>query len=113
MANWYPQRRKSFEVPDDGKGVEMATDTKATTPAMRSEDLAKLLSRDIFDAEDAAKFLGIARNSIEYAAYRKRIPYVQYGAKKLFTRADLMDYASMRGRGRDSKLEDAPVHFVK
>lgn len=79
----------------------------------RAEDLANLLSRDIFDAEDAARFLGIARNSIEYAAYRKRIPYVQYGAKKLFTRADLQEYMRNRGRGRDSRLEDAPVHVVK
>jgi hypothetical protein len=54
---------------------------------------------------DAAVFLGLAKNSIEYAAYRKRIPFVQYGAKKLFTRADLMDYARNRGRGRDSRLE--------
>ena len=83
------------------------------TQAFRAEDLAQLLSKEILDAEDAAKFLGIARNSIEYAAYRHRIPYVQYGAKKLFTRADLMEYNSNRGRGRDSRLEDAPVHVVK
>ena len=85
----------------------------ANTQPFRAEDLAALLSKEILDAEDAAKFLGIARNSIEYAAYRHRIPYVQYGAKKLFTRADLMEYNSNRGRGRDSRLEDAPVHVVK
>lgn len=79
----------------------------------RAEDLARQLSNDIFDAEDAARLLGIARNSIEYAAYRHRIPYVQYGAKKLFTKADLMDYNSKRGRGRESKLEEAPVFVVK
>ena len=81
--------------------------------SLRAEDLATLLSKDIFDADDAAQFLGIARNSIEYAAYRRRIPYVQYGAKKLFTRADLMDYAANRGRGRDSRLEDAKSFVVK
>lgn len=87
----------------------------ATQPKQefRAEDLANLLSRDIFDAEDAARFLGIARNSIEYAAYRRRIPYVQYGAKKLFTRSDLMEYSQNRGRGRESRLEDATVHVVK
>lgn len=87
----------------------------ATQPKQefRAEDLANLLSRDIFDAEDAARFLGIARNSIEYAAYRRRIPYVKYGAKKLFTRADLLDYRANRGRGRESRLEDAAVHVVK
>jgi Helix-turn-helix domain len=74
-------------------------------------ELADLLSHEIFDADDAARFLGLARNSIEYAAYRKRIAYVQYGAKKLFTRKDLLEYASKRGRGRDSKLEETP-HFV-
>lgn len=84
-----------------------------TAKTFRAEDLAALLSKDILDAEDAAEFLGIARNSIEYAAYRRRIPYVQYGAKKLFTRADLMDYASKRGRGRDSQLDEAAVHIVK
>lgn len=79
----------------------------------RAADLAELLSKEIFDAEDAAKFLGIERNSIEYAAYRRRIPFVQYGAKKLFTRADLQDYARNRGRGRDSRLQDANVILVK
>ena len=79
----------------------------------RAADLADLLSSQIFDAEDAAEFLGLARNSIEYAAYRRRIPYVQYGAKKLFTRQDLVDYRDKRGRGRESKLEDAPRILVK
>lgn len=79
----------------------------------RAPELADLLSKEIFDASDAARFLGIERNSIEYAAYRKRIPFVQYGAKKLFTRADLMDYAANRGRGRDSKLQDAVALVVK
>lgn len=86
---------------------------KTTTPEFRASDLADLLAKEIFDAEDAARFLGIERNSIEYAAYRKRIPYVQYGAKKLFTRSDLMDYATNRGRGRDSRLQEASVHVVK
>jgi hypothetical protein len=77
----------------------------------RAEELAALLRHEVFDPQDAAKLLGIARNSIEYAAYRHRIPYVQYGAKKLFTRLDLLEYDSKRGRGRESKLEAAP-HFV-
>jgi hypothetical protein len=79
----------------------------------RAAQLAELLSTEILDAEDAARFLGLARNSIEYAAYRKRIPFVQYGAKKLFCRADLQDYASNRGRGRDSRLETVPGIVVR
>jgi hypothetical protein len=79
----------------------------------RAPDLAALLGKEVYDAEDAARFLDIARNSIEYAAYRKRIPYVQYGAKKLFTRIDLIEYASNRGRGRESNLEVSPVYVVK
>lgn len=71
---------------------------------LRAKDLAEMLATEVLDAADAARFLGIARNSIEYAAYRHRIPYVQYGAKKLFTRADLEDYAMNRGRGRESRL---------
>lgn len=72
---------------------------------LRATDLAALLSTQIFDPEDAARYLGIARNSVEYAAYRHRLPYVQYGAKKLFTKADLDDYRLLRGKGRESKLE--------
>lgn len=79
----------------------------------RAADLAALLSKEVCDAEDAAHFLGIARNSLEYACYRKRLAYVQYGAKKLFCRLDLMDYASKRGRGRESQLEDALAVIVK
>ena len=81
--------------------------------SLRAEQLADLLGREILDAEDAARFLGIAQNSIEYAVYRRRIPCVQYGAKKLFARADLLDYSSARGRGRESRLEEQPVLVVK
>lgn len=89
------------------------TDEAAHTKPLTAEGLADLLSKEIFDATSAAKFLGIARNSIEYAAYRRRTPYVSYGAKKLFTRHDLLNYAANRGRGRDSKLEDAPFFVVE
>lgn len=80
---------------------------------MRASELADLLGKDIFDAEDAARFLGIDRNSLEYAAHRKRIRYVHYGAKKWFARTDLLDYARNRGRGRESKLETVEPIIVK
>jgi hypothetical protein len=79
---------------------------------IRAADLAKMLSGEVMDADDAARFLGIARNSLEYAAYRKRLPHVRYGAKKLFTRADLEDYAHNRGRGRDSRLQPIDPYVV-
>lgn len=79
----------------------------------RAQELSELLARHIFDADDAADFLGIKRNSLEYAAYRKRIPYVQYGAKKLFTRQDLEEYAARRGKGRYSQLEEVDPVEVK
>ena len=84
-----------------------------TTNPLTAEDLAKLLSHEVFDADDAAELLGIERGSLEYAAYRKRIKYVQYGAKKLFTRADLMEYKSLAGRGRDSRLQPVEPIIVK
>lgn len=96
-------------------GIEPAT-ASAGAPVdgdLTSRGLAELLSRDILDAEDAAAFLGIARNSLEYAAMRSRISYVQYGSKKLFTRADLLDYQRRRGRGRNSRLGPAPHWVVK
>lgn len=80
---------------------------------LRAAQLADVLSNEVFDAEDAAKLLGIARNSLEYAAYRRRIAFVQYGAKKFFTRLDLLDYASARGKGRESRLVAAPYFHVK
>lgn len=80
---------------------------------MTAEELAHLLGREIFDSEDAANFLGIDRNSIEYAAYRGRITYVEYGTKKFYAKDDLLEYARNRGRGRDSKLEAAKVYVVK
>lgn len=78
---------------------------------LRAADLAELLSTEVMNPEDAATYLGLARNSIEYAAYRKRIPYVHYGAHKLFTKADLDDYARNRGRGRQSGLQ--PVEPIR
>jgi hypothetical protein len=80
---------------------------------VRAADLAELLFNEVMDVEDAARYLGIARNSMEYAAYRKRVPFVHYAAKKLFTRADLDDYALSRGRGRRSELQTVDPFVVK
>jgi hypothetical protein len=88
------------------------TEDGDSPPAFRALDLAKLLSTEIMDTADAAAFLGLAKGSIEYAAYRGRIAFVQYGAKKLFTRQDLMDYAANRGRGRESRLETVEPEVV-
>lgn len=76
------------------------------TEEFRAADLAALLGREVLDAEDAAAFLGIKRQSLESASLRKRIPFVHYGAKKWYTRADLLDYHAKRGRGRDSRLDE-------
>lgn len=78
----------------------------------RAVDLAKLLSTEVMDTADAASFLGIAKASLEYAAYRGRIAFVRYGNKKLFTRQDLTDYANNRGRGKESRLETVEPEIV-
>jgi excisionase family DNA binding protein len=78
----------------------------------RAADLAAILEAEVLDVEGAARYLGLAKNSVEYAAYRKRIPHVQFGAKKLFTRDDLADYKGHRGRGRDSQLATVPPYVV-
>jgi len=79
----------------------------------RAADLAKLLSNEVFDTEDGAALIGIEKNSLDYAIYRGRIPAVQYGRRRLLTRADLEDYARNRGRGRDSKLRNEKKFVVK
>src|SRR5262245_43743233 len=79
----------------------------------RASDWSAILGRYLLDADDAALYLGIARNSLDYAAYRRRIPFVQYGAKKLFPKADLDDYRAARGRGRESRLTPAARFRVK
>jgi hypothetical protein len=71
---------------------------------VRAKDIAAFLEGQVYDAEQAAAYLGIARNSIEYACYRGRIPFVGWQGKKLFARADLDDYAADRGTGRGSHL---------
>ena len=97
--------------------VDMKSPSAAPDPTdlagLRAADLATLLGTVIMDADDAAAFLAIERGSLEYAAYRNRIMYVSYGAKKLFCRADLIDYRSKAGRGRESKLESVKPIVVK
>jgi len=79
----------------------------------RAADLAELLTNEVFDTEDGAALLGVKKNSLDYAIYRGRIPAVQYGRRRLLTRADLEDYARKRGRGRDSKLRNEKKFVVK
>lgn len=82
---------------------------------LRAPDLAALLGLkgEILDSEDAAEFLGIQKNSLEYAMYRGRVPYVQYGPRRMLTKTDLIEYRQRRDRGRRSGLKDATSYVVK
>ena len=72
---------------------------------MNYRDLAKLLrTRQIMDVQDTATYLGIEKVSLEAAAARRRIGYVQVGYKKLFTKDDLDRYRAKADRGRFSEL---------
>lgn len=80
---------------------------------LRAPELATLLGTEILDSEDAAQFLGIEKNSLDYAMYRGRISYVQYGPRRMLTKQDLIDYKNKRDRGRRSGLTDATAYVVK
>ncbi len=72
---------------------------------MNYRELARLMRRrEIMDLDDAATYLGLKKVSLEGAATRRRIGYVQVGSKKLFTKDDLDDYADRSDRGRFSEL---------
>lgn len=80
---------------------------------MNYRELARLLrQRQIMTVEDAATYLGIKKVSLETAAYRRRIGYVQVGYKKLFTKEDLDLYAQKAKVGRESLLEDVAPEII-
>lgn len=80
---------------------------------MNYRDLARLLrNREIMDVQDAATYLGIEKVSLEAAAARRRIGYVQVGYKKLFTREDLDRYAELSARGRFSGLTHVEPEII-
>jgi hypothetical protein len=64
----------------------------------------------VYDIEGAAKYLGIARNSVEYAVVRGKLSCVLIPGKKLFARADLDSYIGARDKGRKSRL--TPVRVI-
>lgn len=76
-------------------------------------DLAAVLGYYLFDSDDAATFLGVTKTTLFGAAYRRRIPFVQYGSAKFFARADLQLYGALRGRGHKSELVFQPSYVVK
>jgi excisionase family DNA binding protein len=80
--------------------------------AMKAADLAKLLREDVLDLQGAAEYLGLEKNSVEYAVYRGRLTAVQFANKKLFTKSDLRQYKMLRGRGKASQLEDVRIIVV-
>lgn len=81
---------------------------------MDYRDLARLLrQREIMDVQDAATYLGIEKVSLEAAAAKRRIGYVQVGYKKLFTKADCDDYIANRAKGRFSGLEDHEPEIIE
>lgn len=80
---------------------------------MNFRDLARLMrQRQIMTVEDAATYLGIKKVSLETAAARRRIGYVQVGYKKLFTKDDLDLYAERSAKGRDSQLVDVAPEII-
>lgn len=73
---------------------------------MNYRELARLMrAREIMDVDDAATYLGIEKVSLEAAASRRTIGYVQVGFKKLFTKQDCDEYAAKRAKGRFSQLD--------
>lgn len=81
---------------------------------MNYRDLARLMrQREIMTVEDAATFLGIKKVSLEAAAARRRIGYVQVGYKKLFTKDDLILYAERAKKGRFSTLTDVEPEVIQ
>lgn len=80
---------------------------------MNYRDLAALLrKREIMDVLDASTYLGIEKVSLEAAAARRRIGYVQVGYKKLFTKQDLDDYRAKADRGRFSELTTVEPEII-
>lgn len=80
---------------------------------MNYRDLARLMrAREIMTVEDAATYLGIKKVSLEQAAARRRIGYVQVGYKKLFTKDDLDAYGERAKKGRFSELVDVEPEVI-
>lgn len=76
--------------------------------------LADLLrAREVMDIEEAATYLGLKRASLEAACQRQRIGFVQYGAKKWFTRVDCDAYREAAARGRNTRLTRVEPEFVE
>jgi hypothetical protein len=75
-------------------------------------ELAALMEREVFDTTGAAAFLDISPNSLQMASLRKRVAFVDFGRLRLYTRADLLDYARRRGTGRGSLLTSKPSYVV-
>lgn len=78
---------------------------------IRAAELARLLRTQIFNATDAAQFLGIEPEGVIQAARRGRLTHVRYKHLRLFAREDLLDYMRQRGPGRASEIRPA-VTFV-
>jgi hypothetical protein len=78
-----------------------------------AQDLAEVLGTHVFDLYDAARLLGIRPATLQYAAYRHRVSYVQYGAAKFFALGDLIEYGVGRGRGKASRLARKEYFIVK
>ena len=81
---------------------------------MNYRDLARMMrQRQIMDVEDAATYLGIQKVSLEAAAARRRIGYVQLGYKKLFTKDDLDEYRARAAKGRFSRLTEKMPEIIE
>lgn len=65
---------------------------------------ALFTSGTVMDIYAAAEFLGVQRNSVEYAVIRGTLPCAEIRGKKLFGRGDLATYAAKRAPGRKSRL---------
>jgi hypothetical protein len=63
---------------------------------LHATDLAALVRVLIFDAEDAAAYLGVSPFAFHFAVARGRIPFVEYHRHQYFAVGDLQRYAVSR-----------------
>lgn len=97
---------------DAGRADETALDARRLAERIVTDGYRALEGEDVFEAHGAAALLGIAHSSLNAAAYRKRVSWVEYRGRRYYTRHDLVAYMRARGPRRESKLSPMPTYLV-
>ncbi len=79
---------------------------------VQQEQVEQQVKAEVMNADQAAEFLHIAKQTLYSMTSRRKIPFYKNGKKILFRRGDLEDWLNSGKQEQLSKIQNSAYQFV-